>query len=236
MVNREFRITDGKTMWIAVLLFASLWTAIQPVHGEEQLPEEAELQFELPEPFFGGTPLDGWFPNLEEFTYKERPPFKAPVGTAIVSRQKPVSSSASPLRGKLEQVVDGKKGYEPENVLELPEGLQWTQVDLQEEFEVYAILLWHNFRGIHIYFDVIGQASNDPEFKKDVTEFYNNDIDNTSHLGAGKDKEYLERNYGRLFDLKGIKARYIRFYGNGNTNTSTNQVVEIEVWGKKSDN
>jgi len=83
-----------------------------------------------------------------------------------------------------------------------------------------------------VYFDVIVQASSDPEFKKDVTTLYNNDYDNTSGLGVGSDKEYIENNQGRLIDGKGVKARYIRCYSNGNTANDNNHYVEIEVWGR----
>lgn len=226
MVSKLFK-------FFRVAVMASLISSSPFAQAEEDASKLVPLEIELPEPFFGGTPLDGWFPNLEDLHYKERPPFMAPVGTTVISRSKPVSASAEPLQGKLEQAVDGKKSHEKENLLELPEGMQWVQIDLQEVSEIHAILLWHNFQGTHIYFDVIGQVSNDPEFKKEVKEFYNNDHDNTSHLGEGKDKEYLERNYGRLFDLKGIKARYVRFYGNGSTSWTTNHVLEIEVWGVK---
>jgi len=44
-----------------------------------------------------------------------------------------------------------------------------------------------------------------------VTTVFNNDHDNTSGLGAGKDKEYIETFDGKLFDPKGVKARYVAF-------------------------
>ena len=47
--------------------------------------------------------------------------------------------------------------------------------------------------------DVIVQASDDPAFKTGVTTIFNNDHDNTSKLGAGKDKEYIDVAEGRLF-------------------------------------
>jgi hypothetical protein len=234
MVNSEFRMMDGKTAWIAALISASLWVATQPAHGEKQIPEQAELKFELPEPFFGGTPLDWWSPNFEGIDFKERPPFLAPIGTRIVSRDKPVTSSAIPLQGKLERATDGNKNYENENVIKLPAGLQWVQVDLKEEFQLYAVLLWHFHEGKRVYFDVIGQVSNDPEFKEGVTLIYNNDYDNSSGLGTGKDKEYVDMSKGRLFDLKGLRGRYIRFYSQGNFFDDFNHVIEIEAWGKES--
>lgn len=190
------------------------------------------LKIELPEPFFGGTPLDYWGAHLEPESYKDRPPFLAPKGTTIVSRGKAVTSSIPPQLGDLKQVVDGDKEYGKSSLVELGPGTQWVQVDLGAEHEIYAILLWHFHEGKRVYFDVIVQASSDPEFKKDVTTLYNNDYDNTSGLGVGSDKEYIENNQGRLIDGKGVKARYIRCYSNGNTANDNNHYVEIEVWGR----
>jgi hypothetical protein len=78
---------------------------------------------------------------------------------------------------------------------------------------------------------VIVQVSDDKDFLKGVQTIFNNDHDNTSGLGAGKDKEYIEVAEGRLIDPKGVKARYLRFYSNGNTTNDLNHYVEIEVYG-----
>ncbi|HOQ88675.1 MAG TPA: hypothetical protein PLX03_00915, partial [Candidatus Hydrogenedentes bacterium] len=80
--------------------------------------------------------------------------------------------------------------------------------------------------------DVIVQVSDDPEFKEGVKTLYNNDIDNSAGLGVGQDKEYIENYKGRLIDAKGVKARYIRLYSNGNTADDRNHYVEVEVWGR----
>ena len=64
-----------------------------------------------------------------------------------------------------------------------------------------------------------------------VTTIFNNDHDNTSGLGIGKDKEYIETNEGRLMDPRGVKARYVRLYSNGNTSNDMNHYVEVEVYG-----
>jgi hypothetical protein len=64
-----------------------------------------------------------------------------------------------------------------------------------------------------------------------VTTVFNNDHDNTSGLGAGRDKEYIETFDGKLFDGKGVKARYVRLYSGGNTSNDMNHYVEVEVYG-----
>lgn len=196
--------------------------------------DKEPLKIELPEPSMGGTPLAYWSPNLESEDYKARPPYMAPKGTTLVSRGKPVTSSAKTvLQGELAQITDGKKDFEKPSIVELPSDLQWVQVDLGKETEVYAVLLWHYYKEKTVYFDVVVQVSNDAEFKQGVTTLYNNDTDNSTGLGAGADKEYVESNKGRLIGIeKGLKARWVRCWSKGNTTNDLNHYIEIEVFGK----
>jgi hypothetical protein len=180
---------------------------------------------------FCGIACAWWSPNFEPVDYKDRPPFLAPIGSRIISLKKPVTASVTPLSGELKQVNDGDKNHEKESLVTLPKGLQWIQVDLQESFEMHAVLVWHFHHGQRVYFDVIGLVSDDPTFKNGVTIIYNNDYDNSAGMGKGEDKEYLDRNRGRLIDLKRLRGRYMRFYSNGNMRTDENNMVEIEVWG-----
>jgi hypothetical protein len=137
-----------------------------------------------------------------------------------------------PIWGELKMLVDGDKSYAKNSLVELEEGVQWVQIDLGAEIDVYAVLLWHFHFEKRAYFDLIVQVSNDPEFKNGVTTIFNNDVDNGTGLGKGKDKEYVESNKGRLIDAKGIKCRYLRCYSNGNTSDDKNNYVEIEVFGR----
>lgn len=189
------------------------------------------ITIELPEAFFGGTPVDYWAPNLEPVDYKDREPFMAPKGTSNVAAGKPVTSSAPPVHGELKQVTDGDKRYARTSLVELPEGVQWVQIDLEKETAIYAILVWHFHEGKRVYFDVIVQVSNDKEFKDKVTTIYNNDCDNSAGLGLGKDNEYVEDYKGRLMDAKGVPARFVRLYTKGNTGDELNHYVEVEVFG-----
>jgi len=194
------------------------------------------IEIELPEPFFGGTPLDYFSPNLEPRSYKDRPPFMAPPGTTNVALDKPLASSfEDPLHGELDQIVDGDKDYVKSSLVELGAGVQWVQVDLEVVHEIYAILLWHFHEGNRVYFDIVVQVSNDPEFKEDVKTVFNNDHDNSSGLGVGEDKEYIEDHKGKLIDAGGVKARYVRCYSNGNTANELNNYVEVSVYGKPVD-
>lgn len=221
-----------KKFWNVMMLFAVIASCAAIVPAKAVAEDTEPLKFELPEAFFGGTPLDYWSPNLEAESYKARAPFLAPKGTAIVSKDAAVTASANPTIGQLKQITDGDKDYGKKSVVELPAGTQWVQVDLGAEKALYAILLWHWHEGKRVYFDIVVQASNDANFKDGVTTIYNNDNDNTSGLGAGKDKEYFENNQGRLIDPKGAKARYVRFYSKGGTANDNNNYIETEIWGK----
>ena len=78
--------------------------------------------------------------------------------------------------------------------------------------------------------DVIVQVSDDPEFKTGVTTLFNNDTDNSSGLGVGKDREYFETRYGKIVDGKGTKARYVRSCLKGGSLSALNCWQEVEVF------
>jgi len=114
----------------------------------------------------------------------------------------------------------------------LPKGTQWVQIDLEQEHEIYAVLVWHYHAAERVYFDVIVQTAMDKDFTEGVKTLYNNDYDNSSGLGTGEDMEYVENYEGRLIDAGGVHARYVRLYSNGNTSDERNHYVEVEVYGK----
>jgi hypothetical protein len=195
-----------------------------------------KIEFEYPEPFFGGTPLDYFSPNLEERSWKPRPDFYAPKGAGNVALEKPVTSSdKTPEMGKLKFLTDGDKSYEEDSLLELEPGLQWVQVDLQEPCAIYAILLWHYHAAERVYFDVVIRVADDEDFTENVRTLFNNDHDNSSGLGAGEDKEYIEDYKGKLIEVGGVTARYVRFYSNGNTSDEFNHYVEAEIYGQPAE-
>jgi hypothetical protein len=195
--------------------------------------ELAPLPLELPPPGYEGTPKDT--PpdtTAEKPSGKPRPPFMAPKGVKNLALKKPVSSSDShPISGDLQQITDGKKEAYEDNVVLLRRRTQWVQIDLQGDYSLYAIVVWHEHKTPVVYRDVVVQASDDPEFKKDVQTLFNNDQDNSSALGAGTDREYFEGYEGKLIDAKGIKARYVRCYSRGSTDSALNGYTEVEVYG-----
>ena len=46
---------------------------------------------------------------------------------------------------------------------------------------------------------------------------------------------YTETNEGKLIDAKGVRARYVRLYSNGNSANDLNHYIEAVVYGKPID-
>jgi hypothetical protein len=223
-----------KNIFVAAAAVQFLLLAVSaPVSpAQSQDPNKEELKLQLPKPMFVGTPRNIKTANLEAITGKPRGPFYVPKGTKLLSLKKPVvSSDMQPVIGELSFVADGEKSGEDGYFVELGPGSQWVQIDLGAEAAVSVILVWHYHSQARVYRDVVIQVSNDKDFVSGVTTLFNNDHDNTSGLGIGKDKEYIETNEGRLIDARGVKARYIRLYSNGNTSNDMNHYVEVEVYG-----
>ena len=212
---------------VSLVLIATLVSVrAQPAAGKE------ELKLKLPKPMFIGTPTNLKSPNLEVITGKSRAPFYVPKGTVLLSGKKKVTSSEmNPVIGELDMITDGEKSGGDGYFIELGPGVQWVQIDLGASYPLYAILTWHYHSQARIYRDVIVQVSDDPSFKTGVTTVFNNDHDNSSKLGAGADKEYIEVAEGRLIDAKGTKGRFVRLYSNGNTTNDLSHYVEVEVFG-----
>jgi len=217
-----------------LLVFALLAAFMAPAALASDT-EMKPLDIELPKPNFGGTPLDYWGDNLEPRSFKDRDPFLAPAGTTNVAQGKEVTAGADPLLGTLDMVVDGEKEYQDKNVVELPADRQYVQIDLGAVHDVYAILLWHYHANERVYFDVAVQTALDADFTKGVETIFNNDHDNSSNAGVGEDMEYIEDYRGKLIDVGGVQARYVRLYSNGNTSDEKNHYVEVEVYGKPAE-
>ena len=213
---------------ISGLLVFTLAAALS-VAAQDQ--EKVELKIQLPKPMFIGTPRNIKTPNLEAITGKPRGPFFVPRGTELVSLKKPVTSSdMQPVIGELSFLTDGEKSGEDGYFVELGPGPQWVQIDLKQPYLIQAIVVWHYHSQARVYRDVIVQVSDDRDFISGVTTIFNNDHDNSSGLGVGKDKEYIETFEGKLIDPRGTKARYVRLWSNGNTSNDMNHYVEVEVY------
>jgi hypothetical protein len=223
-----------KKSLLFVLAFAFLLGLIAalntPLRAQDQ--EKEELKLQLPKPMFIGTPRNLSSPNLEKVSGKPRGQIYVPKGTKLISLNRPVTSSdMQPVIGEVGFVTDGEKSGEDGYFVELGPGKQWVQIDLKAPCYLWAILIWHYHSQARVYRDVIVQVSDDKDFVTGVTTLFNNDHDNTSGLGVGKDKEYIETYEGKLVDPRGVKARYVKLWSNGNTANDMNHYVEVEVYG-----
>jgi hypothetical protein len=190
------------------------------------------IQIDLPLPAFKGTPVPRHEPNMEETRDRPRDPFFAPKGTVNLARGKTVASSdPMPAAGEVDYVTDGDKEASDFGHLELRPGSEWVQVDLGQKATIYAVLVWHNHAEARVYRDVIIQISDDPDFL-DAQTVFNNDYDNSSGIGIGRDKGYVETAEGKLVDCKGVEGRYVRLYSKGNHIDPRNHYTEVEVFGK----
>jgi hypothetical protein len=193
------------------------------------------IAMELPKPMFVGTPQDTKVPNLEKPLGGPRPPFLAPQGTVNLAKGKPVSASdEEPIIGELEMITDDDKEAADGSYVELGPFAQHVTIDLEEVADIYAIVIWHYHKQARVYFDVVVQVADDPDFVTNVRTVFNNDFDNSAGLGVGADKHYTETNEGKLIDClsQNVRGRYVRLYSNGNTGNDLNHYIEVAVYGK----
>ncbi len=191
------------------------------------------LDLKLPKPMFIGTPQNFRVDKLEKPLGKPRPPFLVPAGTKNVASGRPVASTDdAPIIGEISMITDGDKEAADGSYVELGPFLQHITIDLGARHDIYAILLWHFHKQARVYYDVVLQAADNPDFSENVQTLFNNDHDESAGIGAGKDLHYVETSEGRLIDAKGVQARYVRLYSNGNTNNDLNHYIEVEVYGK----
>ena len=201
------------------------------VRAEE--PELVPLRTELPKPVFVGTPRLLVSPNLEKVTGKLRGEHRIPKDCGNLAAKRPVTSSdPEPFVGTLAMVTDGRKEGDGNSFVELGVGRQWIQIDLGQRAAIFAVLVWHYHAEPRVYHDVAIQLSDDPDFATGVQTVFNNDHDNSSGRGIGRDKEYIETFEGRLVAIPGTVARYVRLHTNGNTTDDMNDYVEVEIFGR----
>ena len=196
-----------------------------------QAADTIPLTTTIPPEKIEGTPIEIKVPNLKPAASKA-PQIQVPAGTSLLSKGKPVTASDDfPIIGDLPYITDGEKEAGEGYFLELANGLQWVQIDLEQEASIQALWVWHYHSQRRAYHDVVIQISNDPAFATGVTTVFNNDFDNSSSLGTGSDAPYIETQYGLLVPVAGVKGRYVRLYSQGNTSNDMNHYIEVEVFG-----
>ncbi len=190
------------------------------------------LKLDVPRSQLTGTPVPIKIDNLEAKTPNPEPDVPEDVKN-IAKGKKVTSSDDFPLIGELELVTDGDKEAAEGSYVEIQNGFQWVQIDLEKTSEIFAVAVWHYHSQERAYKDVVVQVSDDPTFKSGVKTIFNNDHDNSAKLGKGQNKAYVETNLGKLMVVNPpVKGRYIRLYSNGNTSNDMNHYIEVEVFGR----
>lgn len=194
------------------------------------------LELELPKPMFVGTPKDIRAPNLERPRKGPRRPLLVPKDIKNLSPGREVTASDDePVIGDVELITDGDKEAGDGSYVEFGPGPQWVQIDLGRKSRIYAVVIWHYHQQARVYHDVIVTLADDPDMAENVTTVFNCDHDNSSGLGVGKDKAYIETSEGKLINAKGATGRYLRLYSRGSTANPMNHYIEVEVYGKPAD-
>ena len=220
-------ITKNTVIFLAVIL-----VIVIGIHHANK-PKLLPLKIKLPHAMFVGTKEAIRVSNLRKLEQGDRPPFLAPAGTTNVALGKPVASTdEEPIVGEIEMITDGDKEAADGSFVELGPLLQHVTIDLETLHEIFAVVVWHYHKQPRAYLDVIVQTADDSDFITNVRTLFNNDTDNSVGLGAGTDLHYIETNKGELIDAKGITARYVRLYSNGNSTDDLNHYIEVEVYGK----
>jgi|CZKM01.1.fsa_nt_gi hypothetical protein len=223
-------LLSGLAVAVLNLLLAS------PVPAADATGDMVPLAIKLPAPAFKGTPKDLQLgPNVEPLSDKPRAPMMVPPDLKNIAADTKVKITCSDKNvpaDNLAKLTDGDKDASDQSIIFLRKGTQWVQMDFGSLQELFALVVWHAHNMAKVYHDVIVQVADDADFIENVRTVFNNDQDNTSGLGVGTDREYFETYEGKLINAKGVKARYIRFYSKGSTESALNEYTELEVYGR----
>jgi hypothetical protein len=214
-----------------------LTLASAPVRADEGSPPNAgawvPLQLNLPAAVEAGTPKNIPAGSTVDLHPKPPPPMLVPQDATNVTPGKKIScSDKNATVGELAKLNDGDKEAEESSILLLHKGLQWVQFDLAVPHEVFAVVVWHAFDTHKIYRSVIVQVADDADFTENARTLFNNDRENSAGLGVGTDRQYFESNQGKIIDAKGARARFVRLYSNGNSDSLLNEYTEVEIYAR----
>jgi RNA polymerase sigma factor (sigma-70 family) len=194
------------------------------------------LILDLPAPAFKGTPKGLQLgPNVEPLSDKPRALMMVPSGLKNLAPDCRVTCSDKNVPAdNLAKLTDGDKEAFDQSITFLRKGTQWVQMDFGRPQELFALVIWHAHNMAKVYHDVIVRVADDPDFTDNARTVFNNDSDNSSGLGFGTNREYVETYEGKLINAKGVKARFVRFYSKGSTESALNEYTEIEVYGRQA--
>jgi len=192
------------------------------------------LKPKLPAPAFVGTPKDTPAgANVEKPSDKPAGPLMIPRDAKNLAPASTITTSdVNAKPAALAKITDGIKEADDANVALLRKGVQYVQFDLGSVHEIFAIVIWHAHDTPKVYHSVVAQVADDAEFTANVRTLFNNDEANAAGRGAGTDREYFESFEGKTIDAKGAKARYVRLYSKGSTDSSLNEYTEVEIYGR----
>lgn len=204
--------------------------------AEPTVEEHIPLELDYPEPGPGQYEDPHYGVRGGTRLADEPPAITVPKDATNVALGKPVSSSnATAVMGELKDVTNGDKrpeywvGLEPN--AEPKTGPLHITIDLQREYEIYALAWWHSFDRPIVCRDVVIQIARDPEIT-DAIILFNNDRDNSLGLGQGADLSYVETNEGWRAPAGGVIGRYVRLHSRGNSRNLLGQYTEVEVYGR----
>lgn len=225
---------SGLRISVCLAVALNLFLACKPIAGEPPKEGQVPLEIKLPAPAFKGTPKDIQLSDyVEPLSDKPRPPMMVPSGLKnLAPTAKITASDANATAETLAKIVDGDKEASDQSIIFLRKGTQYVQMDLGSPSEIFALVIWHAHNTAKVYHDVIVQVADDAGFTQNARIIFNNDQDNSSKLGVGKDREFFETNEGKLINAKGEKAQFIRFYSKGSTESALNEYTEVEVYGR----
>ena len=141
----------------------------EPNKADANAIKMVSLNIKLPHSVYIGTKIDVKVPDLDTST-KLRETFYVPEGTINAALGKPVTSNQEPIIGDLTIVTDGDKEAADGSFVEFGPGLTYVTIDLEAEYNIYAIVVWHYHQQQQAYFDVIVQVSDDPNFVSDCQD------------------------------------------------------------------
>jgi hypothetical protein len=191
------------------------------------------LKLKLPTPVFAGTPKEAPQGVIVDPPSARPPVIMVPRDARNVApKARLTTSDKNATTATLAKITDGDKEAEEDSVVLLRKGLQWVQFDFGRSEEIFAIAIWHAHDTAKIYRSVIVQVADDKDFTENVRTLFNNDADNSSGLGAGTDRQYFETFQGKTIDAKGTRARYVRLYSHGSTESAMNEYTEVEIYGR----
>src|ERR1700678_616930 len=223
--------------WFATGTACALALTLAPLRADDakkaDAPDWKPLVLKLPAAKDAGTPKTIPAGSTVDISPKPQPPLLIPRDAINIAPGKKITSSDKNVTaGDLAKLTDGDKEAEESGILLLHKGLQWVQFDLDGQHEIYAIVVWHVFDTSKIYRSVIVQVADDADFTENVRTLFNNDRENSTGLGVGADRQYFESNQGKMLDAKGVRARFVRLYSNGNSDSRMNEYTEVEIYAR----